>query len=85
MYKDKFKAWGWSKYLPKDRAQWMLNKAEQRNCQDPDRKKDTIFGFGGQEWTVKRVRKSTQRAKVTEDEVIALGNPPCVAVVSRAR
>jgi hypothetical protein len=81
MYKDKFKTWGLLKSLPKDRVQWMLNKAEQRNRQ----KKNSIFGFGGQEWTVERIRKSTQRAKVTEDEVIALGNPPCVAVVSRAR
>ncbi|KAF8244241.1 hypothetical protein K440DRAFT_22746 [Wilcoxina mikolae CBS 423.85] len=77
MYKDKFKAWGWSKYLPKDRAQWMLNKAEQRNRQHPGaNKKDTIFGYGGQVWTVERVRKSTQRAKITEGEaVIALDAP----------
>ena len=86
MYKDKFKVWGWSKYLPKDRAQWMLNKAEQRIRQHPGtKKKDTIFGYGGQVWTVERVRKSTQRAKATEGEVIALGHLPCLVVCSPNR
>ncbi|KAI9851900.1 MAG: hypothetical protein M1824_002450 [Vezdaea acicularis] len=74
MYKVKFKEWGWSKNLPKDRAQWMLNRAEQRKRQYPEGR-DLIFEFGEQSWTVERVRKSIRRAKIAEDEIVALDAP----------
>jgi hypothetical protein len=64
--------WKWSKNLPKDRALWMLSRAEQRQRQEPE-PKDTIFVFGEQVWTTERVRRSVRRAKIDEDEVVAQG------------
>ena len=63
----------------------MLNRAEQRSRPRPGNPAgvDTVFGYGGQVWTVGRIRKSTQRAKVGEGEVIALGTSLVVAIFSR--
>lgn len=47
----------------------MANKAEQRK----NRGEDTIFYFGGREWTVPRVQKSIHRAKNPGNEGIEFG------------
>lgn len=74
-----------SKYLPKGKAQWMLNRAEQRSRARPGNPAGvgTVFDYGGQVWTVDRIRKSTQRAKIGEGEVIALGTSLIIAIFSR--
>jgi len=55
MYKQMFKKWRWSKNLPKDKATWMINRANQR------RPKDTEFRWGNQVWSVDRVMKTQGR------------------------
>lgn len=57
----------------------MLNRAGQRKRQH----RDTIFEYGGQVWTIERIRKSIQRAKFAEDEVVALGMSPTIAALFR--
>ncbi|OCL02006.1 hypothetical protein AOQ84DRAFT_274378, partial [Glonium stellatum] len=67
MYKDKFKEWNLSKYLPKGKARFMLSKHEQRKRQLPEGK-DTIFIYGEQSWTIERVRKTIKKAKLANHE-----------------
>jgi hypothetical protein len=55
-YKDKFKLWGWRRNLRKQEGLFMKSKALKRQQQKPP--KDTVFQWGGQEWTVDRVQKS---------------------------
>jgi len=52
MYKQMFKKWRWSKNLPKDKATWMINRANQR------KPSDTEFRWGDQVWTAERVRRT---------------------------
>lgn len=54
MYKDKFKTWHWSKYLPRDKATWMVQKANERQ-------RPTMFRYGHQNWTMDRIMKSLDR------------------------
>lgn len=44
MYKNRFKAWRWSKNTP---ATWMAKKARQRKLDG----KDTVFYWNNQRWT----------------------------------
>jgi len=55
MYKEKFRVWKWSKNLSKDRAAWMMGKANERQP------RPTEFKFGGQTWTEERVRRTYDR------------------------
>ena len=59
-YKEKFKAWGWYKNLPHEKAQWMVQKVNNRKREDC---KDTVFLFGGTKWTKERAESSAKRAK----------------------
>lgn len=52
LYKDKFKHWGWCKYLTNDMAQWMLAKGDKRKIEN---RKETVFLLGGRVWTLERI------------------------------
>ena len=67
-YKEKFKEWGWCKYLPNELAQWMVAKGDKRKLED---KKETIFIIGGRVWTLDRIQKSVRRVRKDNVEVIA--------------
>ncbi len=71
MYKQRFKVWKWSKYLPKKEAGWMMNKVNQRQP------RGTEFQYGGQKWTEERIRRTFDRLAATNemqiDEEAALG------------
>ncbi|KAH0541616.1 hypothetical protein FGG08_003906 [Glutinoglossum americanum] len=66
MYKDKFSEWGFYKNLPREKAQWMLNKAEQRKDQLPE-PKETVFVCRGREWTEEVLRNKVKGAKFEGD------------------
>ena len=51
-YKDRFKVWGWQKNLPADTAHFIVKKSNDRKRANPS--KNTIFHFGGKEWTAER-------------------------------
>ena len=74
-YKEKLKEWKCSKYIPKEKAHWMLGKAEQRKLPHPGHAsgKDTVFSYGQQQWNVEKIRKITQRGKIDASETTALG------------
>jgi hypothetical protein len=55
-YKDKFRLWGWRRNLRKQEGLFMKSKALKRQQQKPP--KDTVFEWGGQEWTRDRVLRS---------------------------
>jgi hypothetical protein len=55
-YKDKFKLWGWRRNLRKQEGLFMKSKALKRQQQNLP--KDTVFEWGGQEWTRDRVLRS---------------------------
>jgi hypothetical protein len=63
MYKERFRAWKWSKYLPKDTASWMMNKTKERQ---PRR---TEFQYGNQTWTEERVKRTYDRKNVDETQL----------------
>ncbi|KAF2786480.1 hypothetical protein K505DRAFT_289676, partial [Melanomma pulvis-pyrius CBS 109.77] len=67
-YKDKFKSWKWIKRLPGDVAQWMVEKASQREIVDG---KQTIFSFKGQSWTGEQAANSATRTR----KVIVVDTP----------
>jgi hypothetical protein len=67
MYKQKFKIWKWSKKLPRNTAEWMLNRAHKRRNPISSEPKDTIFDWGNQVWTVDRVKQSVGRRNEVED------------------
>lgn len=66
MYKQKFKTWKWSKKLPKDKAQWMLGRANERRDAILTEPKDTVFEWGHQLWTVDTIRESMGRRNGAE-------------------
>jgi hypothetical protein len=63
MYKERFRAWKWSKYLPKETAAWMMNKIKERQ---PRR---TEFQYGNQTWTEERVKRTYDRMNVDETQL----------------
>ncbi|KAM0186098.1 hypothetical protein ACHAPI_011876 [Fusarium lateritium] len=55
MYKNRFKAWHWSKYLP---TAWMAKKARQRKVDG----KDTVFYWNDQRWTADELAQKNNKA-----------------------
>ena len=49
MYKNKFKAWHWSKNLSQEQAMWMSEKIKQR------RPAATVFSWNHQQWSEDKV------------------------------
>ncbi|KAK1835760.1 hypothetical protein QBC39DRAFT_249393 [Podospora conica] len=58
-YKDQFDIWGWKKNLPKEIAHFMVENSKKRKKQ----KKDTVYTYGGKEWTTARAERTLSRAK----------------------
>jgi len=56
MYKNKFKAWRWSKNLSHDQAAWMSEKIKQR------RPTATVFYWNHQQWSEDKVMQICGRA-----------------------
>lgn len=65
-YKEQFDSWQWKKKLPKEIAQYMVEKDKKRKRQG---KKGTVYKWGGRKWTGERAKKSFTRSK-------AGNNPP---------
>ncbi|KAK0106080.1 hypothetical protein ONS95_004585 [Cadophora gregata] len=72
-YKEKFKHWGWCKYLSNEMAQWMLAKGDKRRIES---RKETIFLLGGRVWTLERIQRSTRRTRKEDVETIANAPTP---------
>ena len=62
-YKDNFKAWGWQKNLPRQYAQWMIQKANKRKRDDG---KEAVFLYGGLQWDKSKVQKSAIRSEQSQ-------------------
>ncbi|KAI1077366.1 hypothetical protein F5B20DRAFT_273301 [Whalleya microplaca] len=65
LYKEEFKEWDWQKNLPASHARFMTRKSKKRKMEEG---KDTIFAYGGQQWTSKRAERSLARTKKVQDE-----------------
>lgn len=52
MYKQMFKKWQWSKYLPKDKATWMAKRANELGPNNIE------FRWGNQVWTTDKILKT---------------------------
>jgi len=66
MYKQMFKKWQWSKYLPKDKATWMAKRADELGP------KNIEFRWGNQVWTTDKILKTrapTRTPREPEEEV----------------
>ncbi|PHH81429.1 hypothetical protein CDD82_819 [Ophiocordyceps australis] len=62
MYKNKFKAWAWSKNLPREKAMWMGDKIRQR------RPAATVFHWNHQNWSEDRIMQICARFSQTQPE-----------------
>ena len=69
-YKEQFKLWGWQKYLPGGKAQWIVKKADKRKREDG---KDTVFYYGGRMWPKERAEASAKRSKAQDTDSVAMG------------
>jgi hypothetical protein len=59
LYKEKIKNWRWQKNLPRDYAQFMVMKADERGRED----KETTFQYGELRWTKEQAAARVSRAK----------------------
>ncbi|KAF2689841.1 hypothetical protein K458DRAFT_356181 [Lentithecium fluviatile CBS 122367] len=59
-YKDKFKSWKWIKRLPGEVAQWMVEKANERQTEEG---KETTFSFKGRQWTIEQAQDTALRTR----------------------
>ena len=67
LYKRKFKEWRWSKYLPAEKADWMLRKAEKRKGES---QKETLFHVGGRNLSVENIQRKVKRPKIQDVEIL---------------
>ena len=69
-YKEHFKLWAWQKYLPGEKAQWMVQKANKRKREYG---KETEFYHGGKMWPKERAEASAKRSKAQDKELVIMG------------
>lgn len=67
LYKQKFKQWGWSKYLTAEKANWMSRKKEKRMRED---QKETSFQVGGRDLSVDEIQRKAKRAKPQDYRIL---------------
>jgi hypothetical protein len=70
LYKERFKLWGWQKNLPAKIARFMTEKAKKRKRETGS---DTVFSYGGRQWTKDRAATTLTRAKRPRTDFEVLG------------
>jgi hypothetical protein len=69
LYKTKLNEWGFTKYLPRSVAEWVLAKEKQRLREG----KKTVYDYGGRRLNIAEVQRKAKRTKTQHFEASMIG------------